>query len=63
MAIKSKIKGKIGGALVITLTLEIDQNNSKITFLYVYDKSDMANISDAKVIQIIVDNHLDISKN
>lgn len=56
MAIKSKGKGKRAGARVISLSAMIDDNNAKITFLYVYDKSDMANISDNKIKQIIKDN-------
>ena len=63
MAIKSKGKGKRGGARVITLTVEIDQDNSKVTFLYAYDKSDLSNVSDAKIMQIIADNNLGISNN
>ena len=63
MAIKSKGKGKRGGARVITLTVEIDESNSKVTFLYAYDKSDMSNVSDAKIKQIIADNHLEIPEN
>lgn len=58
-AIKSKGKGKSGGARVITLTVVIDEDKSKVTFLYVYDKSDMPNISSAKIKQIISDNDLD----
>ena len=41
----------------------IDQDNSKVTFLYAYDKSDMSNVSDAKIMQIIADNNLEISNN
>lgn len=58
MAIKSKGKGKRGGARVITLTVVIDETNLKVTFLYAYDKSDMANISDIKIRQILEDNDL-----
>lgn len=58
MAIKSKGRGKSGGARAITLTVAIDEVSSKVTFLYVYDKSDMANISDAKIRQILSDNDL-----
>lgn len=58
MAIKSKGKGKSGGARVITLTVYMDERHSKVTFLYVYDKSDMSNISDAKIKEILSDNDL-----
>ncbi|NDV59419.1 hypothetical protein [Bacteroides sp. 519] len=42
MAIKSKRKGKSGGARVI-LYLEIEEDT--ITLLYIYDKSDIENVS------------------
>lgn len=58
MAIKSKGKGKSGGARVITLDVVISDALERITFLYVYDKSDMANISNNKIKQIISDNDL-----
>ena len=61
MAIKAKGKGKSGGARVISLSLVLSETQSKMTFLYVYDKSDMANISDNKIRQIIADNNLTIS--
>lgn len=58
LAIKSKGRGKSGGARVISLTVSIDESNSRVTFLYVYDKSDMANISNAKIKQVLADNNL-----
>lgn len=58
MAIKSKAKGKSGGARVITLTAVVDESMAKVTFLYVYDKSDMANISNIKIREILADNNL-----
>lgn len=58
MAIKSKGKGKRGGARVITFTIAIEEETSKVTFLYVYDKSDISNVSDSKIKQIISDNNL-----
>lgn len=58
MAIKSKGKGKSGGARIISFTIGIDNITSKVTFLYVYDKSDMPNISTAKIQQILYDNGL-----
>lgn len=56
MAIKAKGKGKRAGARVISLTVIKDVNQSKVTLLYVYDKSDMANISTDKIKKIIKDN-------
>lgn len=58
MAIKSKGKRKSGGARVILLTISVDVFTSKVIFLYVYDKSDMANVSDSKIKQILSDNTL-----
>ena len=60
MAIKSKGKGKRGGARVIYLTMALDICMSKVTFLYVYDKSDMSNVSNAKIKQILSDNGIEI---
>ena len=60
MAIKSKGKGKRGGARVISLSVVTDEEKSKMTFLYVYDKSDMTNVSDNKIKQIISDNGLTV---
>lgn len=59
MAIKSKGKGKSGGARVITLNVVISEDLERKTFLYVYDKSDMANVSNNKIRQIISDNIID----
>ncbi|MDE6512770.1 MAG: type II toxin-antitoxin system RelE/ParE family toxin [Muribaculaceae bacterium] len=58
MAIKSKGKGKSGGARVITLTIVADELRSTITLIYVYDKSDISNISNSKLSQILSDNDL-----
>lgn len=58
MAIKSKGKGKSGGARIITLTAVIDESRQRVTFLYAYDKSDMQNVSDNKIRQILTDNNL-----
>ncbi len=58
MAIKSKGKGKSGGARVISLMIRAEEFMTKVTFLYVYDKSDMPNISDHKIKQILSDNNL-----
>lgn len=58
MAIKSKGKGKRGGARIITFTVEVGEKLSKVTFLYIYDKSDMSNVSDNKIKQIIAANKI-----
>ena len=58
MAIKSKGKGKRGGARVISLTAIVDEQQSKFTFLYVYDKSEMVNLSNEKIKEILANNNL-----
>lgn len=58
MSIMSKRKGKSGGARVITLNLAYEENDLRITFLYVFDKKVMDNISDEKIREIIADNGL-----
>ncbi|HCE41940.1 MAG TPA: hypothetical protein DET40_00135 [Lentisphaeria bacterium] len=50
LAIKSKGKGKSGGARVITLVIE---KSSRIYLLSVYDKSEMDSISDADIKSLI----------
>ena len=45
MAISAKGKGKSGGARVITLILAYSEEESEIGLLYIYDKSEMGNIS------------------
>ena len=45
MSIHSKGKGKSGGARVITLILAYTEEESEIGLLYIYDKSEMGNIS------------------
>lgn len=58
MSIKSKGKGKRGGARVITLTVIVDESQLRVTFLYAYDKSDLPNVSTKKIKQILSDNNL-----
>ena len=61
MAIESKGKGKSGGARILTyeaLTLETDQ---KIILLYIFDKSEMDNVSD-KFIKWLLKNNKDLLK-
>lgn len=50
MQISSKGKGKSGGAWVITMVvnvLESNDNDINISLLYIYDKNEMENVSDA----------------
>jgi hypothetical protein len=52
MAIKSKNKGKSGGARVITLVkVELET----IHLLSIYDKSEQENISDTRLQEILAD--------
>lgn len=50
MTIESKGKGKSGGARVITMTYYISEEEGKVHFLLIYDKSD-ADTIDVKVVQ------------
>lgn len=54
MAIASKGRGKSGGARVLTFHVEQkDEDVVEITLLTIYDKSEMENVSDAYIRQII----------
>lgn len=47
LAVASKGKGKSGGMRVITFSLEkIGDEIINVTLLYIYDKNEMANVSD-----------------
>lgn len=47
LAVVSKGKGKSGGMRVITFFLEkVDNEIVNVTLLYIYDKNEMANVSD-----------------
>lgn len=47
LAVTSKGSGKSGGMRVITFSLnKVDEENIDITLLYIYDKSEMGNVSD-----------------
>ena len=48
----SKGKGKRGGGRVI---IRLQLNDTQLSFLYIYDKSDMPNVSDAYLDQIIME--------
>ena len=49
MSIKSKGKGKSGGARVITYSLTADDEDVNLTLLTIYDKSDRSTISDKEI--------------
>ena len=49
MSIKSKGKGKSGGARVITYNVTEIQDSIDITLLTIYDKSDRSTISDKEI--------------
>ena len=49
MSIKSKGKGKSGGARVITYSLTADDEDINLTFLTIYDKSERSTISDKEI--------------
>ena len=49
MAVKSKGKGKSGGMRVITFNVIVDQTDTEITLLTVYDKSEEESISDKEI--------------
>ena len=56
MAIKSKGKGKSGGARVITMIVSIEDNDLKLGLQYIYDKSSRSNISDSEIRRILKSN-------
>ncbi len=56
MAIKSKGKGKRGGARVITMIMSINEENPTLGLQYIYDKSSIANISDSEIRLILKNN-------
>ena len=49
MAVKSKGKGKSGGMRVITFSVIVNQADTEITLLTVYDKSEKESISDKEI--------------
>lgn len=58
LAIRSKGKGKSGGARVITLTLYIDEENADMLLLTIYDKSERNTLTDAELKAILAQNNL-----
>ena len=53
MIITSKRRGKAGGARVITMNVDVDVEKMIIALLYIYDKAEIENVSDAFLQQII----------
>ena len=49
MAIKSKGKGKSGGARVITFNYIIETECQRIVLVKMYDKSEISNITEAEI--------------
>lgn len=54
MAIASKGKGKSGGARVITYVLCLCVDSIRVRLLTIYDKSEIANVSDS-YLQMLID--------
>lgn len=55
MVIKSKGKGKSGGARVITFNILTDTNNGQIVLLLIYDKEDASTVKVDVIKQIVRD--------
>ena len=53
MAIAAKGKGKRGGARVITYNLQQTSDDILITLMSIYDKSEIDNVSDAYLRQLV----------
>ncbi len=58
MAITSKGKGKSGGARVITVTAIVSVDETNVTLLTIYDKSDRETIKDSELKKILKKNGL-----
>ncbi len=58
MAITSKGKGKSGGARVITVTAIVSVDETDVTLLTIYDKSDRETIKDSELKKILKRNGL-----
>ncbi len=52
LSIKSKGKGKSGGARIIT---HLHVTDTKVYLIYIYDKSDQDSISDKELLELIKD--------
>lgn len=53
MSIKSKGKGKSGGARVITYNITTEEENINITLLTIYDKSERSTITDKEIKELL----------
>ena len=54
LRVSSKGSGKSGGMRVITFQLnKRDENNIEITLLYIYDKSEISNVSEKFIQQLL----------
>lgn len=60
MNIKSKRKGKSGGARIITYNVIAKQHNGFIALLIIYDKSDFSTVDINIVKQIVHDEGFDV---
>ena len=60
MAIKSKGKGKSGGARVITFNILTDVQNGQVVLLLIYDKEDASTVKTNVVKQIVRDLEFEI---
>lgn len=56
LAITSKGKGKSGGARVITLVVEINEQQTEIGLQYIYDKSERESLTDKELTDILRSN-------
>lgn len=53
MAIKSKGRGKSGGARVITYTVVAAENNGNVYLIDIYDKADFSTVDISAIQEII----------
>ncbi|MDP2336037.1 MAG: addiction module toxin RelE [Bacteroidota bacterium] len=53
LAIKTKNKGKSGGARIITYSIVVSIIDAKIVLVIIYDKGEEQSISDSRIKQII----------
>lgn len=58
MAIKSKGKGKSGGARIITFNVILSENTTSINLVYIYDKSERSSIQKDEIIELLKKNQL-----
>lgn len=56
LAITSKGKGKSGGARVITLVVEINEQQTEIGLQYIYDKSERESLTDKELTDMLRSN-------